>query len=380
MGFLNKNIILLSLFLLIGGCTTSLIKLEIEPGYSGLEMFGQNTSRNFFYNLELTDSLFLKWSVSTKGGFTNNSVVFTDKYVFINDLSGRIYCFDIQTGKQKGMLNYKGSIFTSPIVNKFILYFAVAEINNVLSTIVGYDIFNGVELFKTEIDGKITNELLILDDGLLAVSQKGNIYKFNFKGEQVFTFDLKSNVNSLPVLYSDIIIFSTEDGEIVGVKKDNGKIEIRERISDYPLFNGSIKNDIYYVGSENGTIYSYNLNNRQSEIIFESKNKIVAAPSFDNENIYFGNLAGIFYSINLLRKKLNWEVDCKGLINASAIVTDNKLIIPNLNKKIHLIEKTTGRSVAEYEFEGRIKLTPIPINNLLIVGYDNGVLECYEIK
>jgi len=380
MGFLRRIIVLLYLSILMSGCTTSLIKLDIEPGYDGLEMYGQNTSRSFFYDVDKIDSLLLKWSSTTKGNFTNNSVVFADKYVFINDLAGRIYCFDIQTGKQKGMLNYKGSIFTSPIINKFVIYFAVAGVNNSVSSIIGYDIFKGVELFKNEINGKITNELLILDDGLIAVSQKGNIYKFNFKGEQVFSLGLNSNVNSLPVLYSNLIIFGTENGEIVGVTKDKGKVEIREKISDYPLLNGSIKNGIYYIGSGNGNLFAYDLNKRSSEIIFESKTKIIAAPSFDNENIYFGNLAGNFYSINLLSNKVNWKVEFKGLINASAIVTERKLIIPNLDKKIHLIEKTTGRIVSEYEFEGRIKLTPIPKDNYLFIGYDNGVLECYEIK
>ncbi len=380
MGFLKKLFPYILLLFFIGGCSSSLIKLDIEPGYTGLEMFGQKSERSFYYDIEKIDTLKLKWSSSTKGSFTNNTVVTAEKFVFINDLAGRITVFDIETGKRKGMLNYKGSVYTTPVINKYTTYFAVAELNNPSSLLVGYDIFNGVELFKVEIEGKIVNELLFLDDGIIAITGNGDVFKYGFKGEKIFQIRLRKGINSHPTLYKEQVVFGTKEGEILILDKNNGQVKRKVKISDQSLNNGSIKNNIFYIGSDDGNLYSYNFETGKEKILFKTGSKIIAAPSFDNENIYFGSMAGWFYSFSLKKEKMNWSINLNGLINASAMVTKDEVVIPDLNKNIYIVNKRTGGINSVYKYEGRVKLTPVVKDNLLFIGYDNGVLECYEIQ
>ena len=95
MGLLKYKIFILLVIVLISGCARSVIKYATKLDENPYKMYGKNPSRAFFSAESISDSLILKWETEANGSFPNSSVSVYDDLVFINDLSGRIFCYQI---------------------------------------------------------------------------------------------------------------------------------------------------------------------------------------------------------------------------------------------------------------------------------------------
>jgi hypothetical protein len=124
MGSLKIKILSLILLLSLFGCGRSIIKVVTQLDDEPYQMFGKTPSREFFIPVEVTDSLNLLWENDIYGTFPNSSVSVYDELVFVNDLSGRIFCFNINDGKEIGKIKYDGAVYSTPIPFKTtIVYF-----------------------------------------------------------------------------------------------------------------------------------------------------------------------------------------------------------------------------------------------------------------
>jgi len=119
MGLLKHKILLIIIPIMLFGCARSIIKYSTKLDENPYQMFGKNPSREFYVPQSISDSLILKWENDSYGSFQNSSVSVYGDLVFVNDLSGRVFCFQFDTGKEIGYVKYGGgSVFSTPILYK----------------------------------------------------------------------------------------------------------------------------------------------------------------------------------------------------------------------------------------------------------------------
>jgi len=374
-----QNIItlfILSFFLF--GCTTSFIKLEYKLTESDITQYGLSTDKNFFVDLPFRDSLKLKYTFSTHGSFRNNSFIAANQYLFVNDISGRVYCFDLENGKTKGLLIYKGSVLISPVLMKNVLVFVNSIRNTNLSEIIFYDLFNGRELHSVEIEGKVHTELLLLDDGVVVLTSTGKLIKFGFRGEYLFNKSLNSFSKSNLLLHNDKIIVCTAKGEICFFNSSSGNLIRKENICSTLLNNGLIIDNNLFISDNEGKIFKLDLENYKVIKTHKLKGEFLAPPVADKKNIFFSNLNGEISCYYLEDFSHKWTRKVGDLIQAAPLLLNNLLIVPDLKRTLLFIDSSTGNEVRRIEFEKRVKLTPLFYNNLLFIGLDDGEIYVYE--
>jgi hypothetical protein len=143
MGLLKFKILYPIILLFIAGCARSVIKYASTLDEDPYQMFGKTPSREFYLPVEISDSLVLKWESDMYGSFPNSSVSIYNGLVFINDLAGRIFCYNFESGKQIGKLKYSsGSVFSTPIPLRNKVIFPVAEEKENIYELVIYDYLN----------------------------------------------------------------------------------------------------------------------------------------------------------------------------------------------------------------------------------------------
>ena len=380
MGFL-KHLILLFLFgyLFISGCATSLIKTTAHRDDNPYPSFGKNPGREFFINDNIPDSVTLKWQNDANGGFTNSSVVIYDSLVFINDLSGRIYCYNIKNGKKVGQLKNDGSVFTSPYIYKFYLIYAAADDNENITHLKYYDFVAGNLVHDIEVDGRCVTEIIGSPDYIIFNTENGNVYKYDMKGEQIWKTETSSVVHSSPSLNNDIIIFGNDSGEIIAIDNNDGKIIYRKKIGKSFFCGTSISGNVAYTGNDDGNLYAINLKTGEVNWKYQSGARIVMTPSLTKNEIYFGNLNGDLFCLSRKGRQL-WKTSTGGILNATPFVTNNLMVVPDLNEKFYFVDVQNGNIKKTYTVDGRVKLSPVIFRNMLFIGYDRGELEAYEFK
>jgi len=383
MGFLKKiyfkyisPIILLALL----SCTQPITFKNMVIGGSGYFMFGKNPSRTFYQNLSIEPDINLKWSAETSGSQTNTSVIIYDNILFVGDLSGKLYAFDRTTGKMFGYEKYTGSLSVAPIVSNLRIFILLNQFNEKYSVLKLFDYMNGNVLLETKLYGSVQNEMLKLNDGIIVLTDQGEIIKFNLIGSREWSVNTNVASKSSPASNGDIILFGNEKGELIAVSSQTGGIKYRTKISGSIEGDFTIEGEYAYFGDNNGKLFCAEVNDGKIMWSVNTKNKILSAPVMNNENVFVGNLAGEIFCFNKLSGNLIWKTETGGIINTTPTLFENYLVQPDLNRKVFFIDTDNGEITKTYDYERRVKLSPVYYDGILYLGVDKGIINAYQIS
>ena len=377
MGFLKK-IFLFFVMLFLSGCAKSLMKFAMVPDENPYSMFGENPSRNFYVPVEVSDSLSLIWEKSTYGSFPNSSVSVYNDYVFINDLAGRVFAYNISDGKQVGVLKYKGAVYSTPLLYQSTIIFPSVQEKDNITELVFYNYSDGKEIDVDEIEGKILSEMIALKESIIFLTDDGTVYRYTISNRKEWETHTNKRTHCSPSLKDGKVIFGNDVGEIFALDVNNGDSIYVKKFGG--IFNGapSIDEENFYISNDNGKVYSINLADGSLNWEFNSGARILMTPAFDNNNLIVGNLAGDLFSLDKKSGNVNWKINTGGLLNATPLITENRIIIPDSFLAYYLIDKSNGDIKKKISLDGRAKLTPVYFRNVLFIGYDNGYLRAYE--
>ena len=345
-----------------------------EPGYF---MFGKVPERYFYENISINKEMKLKWTEETSGSQSNTSIVIYKDVLFVTDLSGKIYAYDRETGKQLGYEKYSGSIPVAPVINNLRMFLILNDLNERYSTLKIFDFINGKILSESKITGSVQNEMLKLNDGIIVLSDSGELIKYNLVGTREWNTVTKVNSKSSPASNGELILFGNENGELIAAYAKNGEIKYRSKLSDGIEGDICIDDGEAYFGDNAGKLFSVKVNDGKINWQFNSKHKILVTPVYDKSKIIFGNLTGDIYCLNNEDGRLIWKASTGGVINTTPLLFKNYLIQPDVNKKVYLINIQSGKIEKTYEFEKRVKLSPVYYNGILYLGADKGIINAY---
>ena len=379
MGLLKYKIFSVLALLIISGCARSVIKYATKLDETPYQMYGKTPSREFYLPVSISDSLVLKWESEANGSFPNSTVSIYEDLVFINDLSGRIFCYNIDSGKKIGSLKYSsGGVYSTPIPFRTKIIFPVALEKDNLTDLIIYDYSQGDELEDIELPGRVLTQMIAVNDEILFTTEVGIAFKFSSSGKKIWETHTRVPTRSSPALVNDLFIFGNDDGEIIALNSSTGDSVYVSKIGGHFFSGLTISDSVIYAGNENGSVYALKADDGEIIWKFDTGARIKMEPSTDVQNIYIGNLNGNFYSINKLTGVENWRTDFSGILNTTSLVTENLIILPDVLYEIHFLDKQSGNIVKSIPLDGRAKLSPVIHKNILFIGFDDGVIRAYE--
>jgi len=340
-------------------------------------MFGGSSERSFHKDLSINNDIELKWSFQTTGSQGNTSIIIYKDILFITDLSGKIYGLDRLTGKLIGNEKYTGSIPIAPVINGVRMFFIVNNLHERFSTFILYDLAGGKILSESKIIGGVNNEMLKLDDGIIVLSDSGELIKFNLVGQRLWSVESKINCKVSPASDGEVIVFGNEKGELITVSADNGETIYRKKICGEICGDFTTDGINTYFGENSGILFSVRMADGKINWAFDTKNKILSSPVLNESQIMIGNLAGDICCLSSDTGIMLWKLTTGGVINTAPLLTKNFLIQPDYNRKIYFIGPQTGKIEKTLDFEGRVKLSPVWYDGILYLGSDKGKLDAY---
>lgn len=378
MGFLKKLFTFILTVIFVYSCSTPFILKNVHVDNDGIYTYGRNENRNFYCDAAISEKLEFKWTASTNGSQPNSSVLILNDYVIVPDLSGRIYAFAKETGKLIGYEKYSGAVSTAPIINSLRIYFVLNNKLESYSTFKMFDFVNNKILAEDKINGAVTNEMLRLNEGIVVITDRGELIKYNYVGYRDYTVNLKTSTNCNPAANSKFIAFGTVKGELVILNRKDGTIYYNEKIAG-PIESGfTFENDIIYFGDSNGVLYAFDSNSKTIIWKFNTGAKIVSTPVYDYSKIIVGNLSGRIAAVDKKSGGIVWVINTKGIINTTPLLTKTFLIQPDFNRKVYVINSAVGMIADTLEFDRRVKLTPVIYDGILYVGADKGQINAYQ--
>jgi outer membrane protein assembly factor BamB len=379
MGFLKNLIYIFLTGTLLFSCSKQLVLDDLNFKNDGHLMFGRTNERTFYHPFNMGDSLILKWNTDTKGSYKKTSMIFLDKYMFVADLAGSVYGFELDKGKELGQEKNKGAINIAPVIHNSKMVYVVEELKEPYSTIYFYEYYNGDYTNEHIIPGSCSNELIKIDDTVFLLSDNGILYKYTLYGFKKWDLDLDAEIKCTPALSNNKIIVGSLSGEIISIDIENKKIVYRNKLTRSIQSGVTINDGKGYIGDEDGNVICFNIETGEQIWKFETGAKITSIPVMNNENLFVGNLDGGIFSLNKNSGKLIWENSTGGIINTTPLLFDDYLVQPDLFKKIYFVDVESGEIAKQIDVDGRMKMSPVYFNNTIYFGMDKGEILAYEV-
>ena len=144
------------------------------------------------------------------------------------------------------------------------------------------------------------------------------LYLNDFKGKEIFVTELIGRIDRNPVLYKDLLLAATVEGDLYSINSNNGEIlqvvgigeQITSDLSVIETANGNTKIIGVVFGTSLGNIFCYNA--FTFELLWKkyiSKNSIISKPDIANDKIVFINSNSSLYCVNSKTGSLNWKFE-----------------------------------------------------------------------
>ena len=361
-------------------CSKPIYLNDVPLNKEGMLSYGFNSNRNFYIDKEIDSNLTLDWIAETDGSFGNSPIATYDKFVFVGDLSGKIFCFSDTSGKKLGTIKQKGEIIISPVISKDKLIYVVNNHKEKYATLFYYQFVQGNMYKEIELYDYFSNEIISTDTGIILLARDGTIYKYNLIGEKEFEFESNALTYSDPFLYKDVIYFGSVAGEIIGFSVTERKIILRDRIAISIEGSPAVNDDVLFIGDVDGKLYAYSIPSNEILWEYETGAKIISQPVVDNDkNIYISNLSG---DLNCIGKHGDqvWQLKSDGIFNTAPLVFRNLLFQSDLNKSMLIVNTISGKIEKEIDYAARVKSAPVYYNNKIYICVDRSDVYSYWVN
>lgn len=375
-----KKIFILLLALFAAGCSGSYIKLDVKQDPNYIPYFAGNPGRNHFTDAVLKDTLAFAWQNEMYGSFGFNAVVGYDSVVFINDLSGKIFAYNIYSGKRAGQVKYRGTVSVSPLIHKTNIIFTVSDYNGPGTTIYSYDFTRGSERFKHSFTGKILNEGLVIGDRFFFVTENGIVLLLDQTGSVLYSEETELYTHSYPVMNTDFVYWGTDRGSIVRYNHTTQSENGRLKISDFPLGNGAVYDGNYYILDNQGTLFAVSLKDFKLNWKLYVGKKSAAAPVHDGKALWITAQDGTLFRINPAGVAVLESKQLPGYFNTAPLVLANALIFAAHSGNLLVVDKESLDIRQEIQFDARMKLIPVLFKGYIFTGMDSGILQAYKVN
>ncbi len=360
------------------GCTKKLHLKDAKKNEFSFEMFGKTPARNFFINEKIDTSIQVKWKTKINGSFNSTSITAHGNYIFVPDLSGRIYAINLENGNKAGVIKEKGSIANAILINGLEIIYILKKVNSQNTFLKKFNYSTGKEISEKKIEESVSTEPVKLIDGILIFTDNGNIIKYDFGLNEIWKTDIEEKIYSVSSLIDSKIIVGNSKGEILLIDEKSGKIILKKDAGI--LVQGGFTNDRtnIFTATTEGKVIALNKNDLTLKWEYSSGDKINLIPVIDDKFLYISNLRGNIYKLNKHTGEKIWQTSSNGIMNTTPLLFNNYLVQPDLNKRIIFVNVENGSIDKEIQFDKRVKLSPVFYKNILIIGTDDGQIYAYE--
>lgn len=149
----------------------------------------------------------------------------------------------------------------------------------------------------------------IAKDIITITNTNGEVVALKKKdGKLLWKFKTAGKIYSIPAIGDDIVVTGSSDGYIYGLSLMKGKLLWKLKTNKAVLGNPVIYQHVVYVGSSDGSFRAINLKNGKLNWSFNDvKGFVVTRPLIYNDNIYFGCWNNDFYCLDLKTGNLAWK-------------------------------------------------------------------------
>jgi outer membrane protein assembly factor BamB len=239
-----------------------------------------------------------------------------------------------------------------------------------------------------------STKLLISPNFIYTISDSGLVYCYDFAGKEKWTTEVLGVTSNNSVLYKDLILTSTEQGDLYSINSNNGELlqvvgigeDITSDLAIIEISTATSKTIGIVLGTSEGNIFCYDA--FTFELLWEKNicnNHILSTPLVINDKIIFLSSNSSLYCVNSKSGSLIWKYEFSDNQNNSAInfpVSNGKNIFSlSPEGKLFAIDILLGKKIWLSNTKGVLNQIYATLDKQKLFLFDNnGFMTVYSAK
>jgi outer membrane protein assembly factor BamB/predicted MPP superfamily phosphohydrolase len=164
------------------------------------------------------------------------------------------------------------------------------------------------------------------------------------KVKEIWNYQDKSDIGSGTAIDGDLIFTTNTNGEIVALKKKNGKLKWKYRTNGKIYSIPAVSNQIVVAGSSDDFIYALSASNGKLLWRLKSDRAVLAHPIVNNNIVYIGSSDGHFRALNLQSGKIIWDFpEVSGFVVTRPLMYASKIYFGCWNNDFYCLDINNGK-------------------------------------
>ncbi|PKB16220.1 PQQ-binding-like beta-propeller repeat protein [Flavobacterium sp. 5] len=312
----------------------------------------------------------LKWAFKTKGKIFSSPIV--DRgIVYIGSEDGYLYAIEEKTGKLHWKFQTGGAVHSSPAIFKNMVYIGS---------------FDG---YYYAIDTKTGNLKWKFKTG--GEQWSGEKSFLGMKPVDMYMEDLWDFFLSTPVINSEgkepRIFFGSSDGNVYALNANTGELRWKFKTNGSIHCSPVLNKKTLYIGSWDANLYAIDIETGKERWKFETGTQtgfkgIESSVAVADGMVYFGARDPFLFAVNAETGKLFWKYDAAySWILSSAVVVDGVVYVGTSDTFLLLgLDAKSGKEVFKFKANGYIYSSPAIMGETAYFGDFTGDFFAVHIK
>jgi outer membrane protein assembly factor BamB len=355
------------------------------PQAESWSVFRGNAESTGVATSSLPDQLEVLWEFAVpQGAFEGSAAIVADqktptqKSVYIADLDGKVFAFDLESGEKRWEFTSEIGFVTSPAVNDGRIY--LGDLDGVFYCIDE----EGNKRWSHATDAEINGSANFYKHNVLVGSQDSHLYAFNMdSGEVDWKYESKDQIRCSATVAGNRAFVAGCDGYFHVVNLDDGteigNTDIKSPTGATPAAQG---NRVFF-GTESGDFFAVDWKKINNEWTFaepQSGNSIRSCAAVTEGHVVFGARNRNVYSLNPKTGEKNWVVRLKAKIDSSPVIVGERVFVASTDGRLYALSLSNGEMLWEKQFNGGIISSPVVAFGKLVIATDRGVVYCLGEK
>jgi outer membrane protein assembly factor BamB len=164
--------------------------------------------------------------------------------------------------------------------------------------------------------------------------------------KEKWNYQDNSDIGSGTAYYDDLIFSTNTNGEILAIKKTNGKVKWRFKTGGKIYSIPAVKDGLVISGSSDDYIYALSVKNGKLAWKYKTEKAVLGNPVIHQNAVYIGGSDGHFRKLDLHNGTLLWDfADVKGFVVTKPLIYNNRILFGCWNNDFYCLDIATGNLI-----------------------------------
>jgi len=240
-----------------------------------------------------------------------------------------------------------------------------------------FDLEKDDEIWRVKGSLSATNPVFYGDQIILA-GVGGTIRSYSMEdGDELWSLKTGGRIFANPGLWNNTLLVGNVNGDLKGINCEKGIIDWRIKI-DEPITAMFLQNNEVYIGTQTGKMIAMNPETHTVSWKISTSHQVVNAPLNATDSLFWGNSMGEVYKIDAVTGEYRLLATMKIPFAGSPAKSLAGILLSGLDADLYLLDDQTGKVKKSLEFDGRLRSTPIFIQNHWYLAAEDHWI--YEIR